>query len=94
MAVFSIQRCNSDDEQIVFDTDNEVIRLFGRQASVTAPLHSAVLQHVEKGDCEGGVLSFGESGFYGNVQLTLAEYIQADHYFRVINQYNHEVTLQ
>lgn len=93
MAVFSIQRCNPDDEQIVLDADSGVIRLYGRQSSVSAPLYTAVLQHVEKSDYEGGMLSFGSAGFSGNVQLTVVEYIQAFHYFGEIKKLFSEVKL-
>lgn len=94
MAVFSIQRCNPDDEQIVLDVNHGVIRLYGRQSSVSAPLHTAVLRHVENGDYEGGLLSFESSGFCGNLALSLAEYIQCFHYFGEIKKSLSEVTLQ
>lgn len=86
MAVFSIQRCNTNDEQIILDAKNGVLRVYGRQSSISAPLHTAVLQLVKRGDSEGGILSFGLGGFCGNVALSLAEYIQAFHYFNEIKK--------
>lgn len=90
MAVFSIKRCNKNDEQIILDANNGVLRMYGRQSSISAPLYTAALRHVQTGDCEGGRLSFGEI-FCGNVQLTLAEYIQAFHYFNEIKKSFSEV---
>lgn len=83
MAVFSIQRCNPDDGAIVLDAGNGVVRVYGRQSSSSAPLHTAVLQHVENDNHEGGQLSFGSCG---NVKLTIAEYIQAFHQFNEIKK--------
>ncbi len=94
MAVYSVKRCNLDDEQIIFDADHGLIRIYGRQASFSAPLHNADLQHGENSRQEGGVLSVRSAGFCGNVQLTVAEYVQAEHYLWVIKQLTEEVTLQ
>lgn len=92
MAVFSIQRCNPD-EQIVLDVGEGMLRIYGL-TSFSVPLNAVTLRYVEIGKYEGGELVVDSESFCGNVRLTLAEYIQADHYFKVINQYNHEVTLQ
>lgn len=93
MAVFSIPRCNSDDEQIILDVGQGKLRMYGL-TSFAVPLDTVTLRHVEIGEYEGGELMIDSAGFCGNVRLTLVEYIQADHYFRVIKQYNQKVTLQ
>lgn len=85
MTVYSIQRCIPDDEKIIFDTDHQVLKIYGKSSSFTAPLHSVELRHIENTAYEGGQISIESASFCGNVELSLAEYIQAFHYFSVIN---------
>lgn len=81
--VFSIKRDNSADEQIIFDIANNRLRVYGRQIAFSAPLNAVELI---KGFSEGGQLSICSGDFCGNVQLSLAETWQAEHYFLVIKK--------
>lgn len=81
--VFLVKRDNPGDEQIIFDIANNRLRVYGRQIAFTAPLDTVKLI---KGFSEGGQLSIGSADFCANVQLSLVEYIQAEHYFKVIKK--------
>lgn len=81
--VFSIKRDNPGDEQIIFDIANNRLRVYGRQIAFSAPLNAVELI---KGFSEGGQLSVRSGDFCGNVQLSLAETWQAEHYFLVIKK--------
>ncbi|WMS85610.1 hypothetical protein [Pleionea litopenaei] len=87
MTVYSVQRCNTQDEQIILDVDHWLIRIYGRQTSLSAPLHHAELTHAEICDYEGGLLSISSGGCCTNVTLTLAEFIQVFHYFGLIKEF-------
>lgn len=87
MAVYSIQRCNPDDEKIIFDTDNQIIKIYCRQAVFSAPLRLVELTHLENAAYEGGQIIIDSAGFSGNIELSLAEYIQAFHYFERIKKF-------
>jgi hypothetical protein len=79
--VFSIKRCNPNSEEILFDIANDRVRIYGREIAFSAPLGAAELI---KGFSEGGQLRIKTADFCANVQLSLAECLQADHYFIVI----------
>lgn len=81
--VFSIKRDNPQDEQIIFDIANNRLRVYGRHMAFSAPLNAAELI---KGFSGGGQLSISSADFCANVQLSLAETWQAEHYFRVIKK--------
>jgi len=81
--VFSVKRDNPQDEQIIFDIANNRLRVYGRHMAFSAPLNAVELI---KGFSEGGQLSICSADFCANVQLSLVEYIQAEHYFLVIKK--------
>lgn len=80
--VFSIKRDNLGDEQIIFDIANNRLRVYGQGLAFTAPLNEVELI---KG-FSGGQLSICSADFCANVQLSLAETWQAEHYFLVIKK--------
>lgn len=81
--VFSVIRDNPDDEQLIFDIANNRLRVYGQNLAFTAPLDAVELI---KG-FSGGQLSIRSGDFCANVQLSLAETWQADHYFMVIKKH-------
>lgn len=80
--VFLVKRDNPGDEQIIFDIANNRLRVYGQDLAFTAPLDAVELI---KG-FSGGQLRIGSGDFCANVQLSLAETWQADHYFLVIKK--------
>lgn len=86
--VFSVKRDNPQDEQIIFDIATNRLRIYGHQIAFTAPLDAVRLI---KG-FSGGQLSVDSGDFCANVQLSVVEYIQAQHYFMVIK--NQQETLK
>lgn len=86
--VFSVKRDNPQDEQIIFDIANNRLRVYGQSLAFTAPLNAVELI---KG-FSGGQLSVRSGDFCANVQLSLVETWQAEHYFLVIKK--HQETLK
>lgn len=80
--VFSVKRDNPQDEQITFDIANNLLRIYGHRIAYTAPLDAVQLI---KG-FSGGQLRLDSGGFCANVQLSVVEYFQAEHYFLVIKK--------
>lgn len=80
--VFSVKRDNPQDEQIIFDIANNLLRIYGRQIAFSVPLDVVELI---KG-FSGGQLRIGSGDFCANVQLSVVEYFQAEHYFLVIKK--------
>ncbi|WP_049631928.1 hypothetical protein [Cellvibrio sp. pealriver] len=80
--VFSVKRDNPQDEQITFDIANNLLRIYGHRIAYTAPLDTVKLI---KG-FSGGQLRLDSGGFCANVQLSVVEYFQAEHYFLVIKK--------
>jgi hypothetical protein len=81
--VFSVKRDNPQDEQITFDIANNLLRIYGHRIAFTAPLDTVKLI---KGFSKGGQLRIGSGDFCANVQLSVVEYFQAEHYFLVIKK--------
>lgn len=82
--VFSVIRDNPEDEQITFDIANDRIQIYARHIAFSAPLGTVELI---KGFSDGGQLRISSANFCANVQLSLMEYIQAEHYFLVIKKH-------
>lgn len=80
--VFSIKRDDPNEEQIIFDIANNRLRVYGQNLAFTAPLDAVELI---KG-FSGGQLRICSGDFCANVQLSVVEYIQAEHYFLVIKK--------
>tara|TARA_R110001592_G_scaffold363387_1_gene686823 strand:+ start:11738 stop:12022 length:285 start_codon:yes stop_codon:yes gene_type:complete len=80
----TIKRNNPNDEQIVIDHVNNVINIVGQTISFRAPISSVSLDEYEL--TEGGILRIQSENTFLNVDLSLAEYIQAFHYFSGMNE--------
>jgi hypothetical protein len=82
--VFSVKRDNPQDEQIIFDIANNRLRIYGHRIAFTASLDAVEL--IKEFSEEGGQLRISSADFCANVQLSLAETWQAEHYFLVIKK--------
>ncbi len=79
----SIKR-SPGDEQIILDPANQTISIVGRTFTCRVPLAAVQLEKYKL--TGGGVLSVNSGEIHLNLNLSIDEYSQCDHYFQTMNR--------
>lgn len=71
-------------EQIIFDPANQTISIVGQTFTCRVPLTAAQLEKYRLSG--GGMLSVNSEGICLNLNLSVDEYTQCEHYFQTMNK--------